>query len=97
KEDYFSELEIVIEELVAYVSYHFKNEEQLMLESDYPNIKAHKKQHSIMTAHVYGYMLRFKSNRESQRNIAIDINDFIKLWLFDHIASEDMNLAKYLK
>jgi hemerythrin len=95
--DYLYDLDKVIKELVAYVSFHFKNEEKLMVKAGYTNLKEHKKEHSIMTAHVHGYLFRFKSENESQRNIAIDINDFVKSWLIEHIADEDMKLAEYLK
>ncbi|MBF0195219.1 MAG: hemerythrin family protein [Magnetococcales bacterium] len=93
--DYLFDLGEIIEELVAYVKFHFKSEEKLMISSGYPNIMQHRKAHKIMTAHVHGYMFRFKSKSESQRNIVVDINDFIKFWFIDHIANDDMNLAKY--
>jgi hemerythrin len=96
-DDDLSDLDKVIKKLVDYVSFHFKNEEKLMLKIGYPNLKEHKKEHRIMTRRVYEYLSRFKSENESQRAIIIDINDFIKSWLIEHIADKDMNLAEYLK
>ncbi|MBF0380179.1 MAG: hemerythrin family protein [Magnetococcales bacterium] len=95
--NYMFDFEEIIGELVSYVSFHFKNEEKLMTKLGYPNQLWHKKQHNLMKAHVHGYLYRFKSDKESQKNIAIDINDFIKTWLINHIAKEDMTFANYMK
>ncbi|MBF0381326.1 MAG: hemerythrin family protein [Magnetococcales bacterium] len=96
KKENIDELDNIIEELVNYTSVHFENEEKLMSTANYPYFKQHRLKHKMMLAHVHGYLVRFNSENESKRNIAVDINDFIKSWLEIHIEMEDMYLGNYL-
>jgi hemerythrin-like metal-binding protein len=90
------DLDGIIIDLIKYIDTHFKFEEELMRSSDYPHCKRHRYEHKTMMAHVQGYLIRYKSDKESSREISIDIHDFIKSWITNHIAAEDKGLSHYL-
>ena len=89
-------LDSTINDLIDYTDTHFTFEKELMLTADFPNLKQHICEHKKMMAQAIGYLIRYKSKRESSREIAIDIHDFIKSWFTNHIAAEDKGLSHYL-
>jgi hemerythrin-like metal-binding protein len=83
-----------LEKLIDYTQYHFKHEEDMMAEYDYPGLEAHKKEHRDMVARVEelveDYNLRGKEALE-------DTADFLKHWLVSHIQVVDQRYSEYLR
>ncbi len=81
-------------ELVDYTKYHFEREEQMMRENGYPDYEPHKRQHEEMIAKVGEFLAAYEKDRE---NTIDELTQFLKAWLFSHIAGTDQKYAPYLK
>lgn len=92
----FSDEEIsqTIALLIDYVEKHFEREEQLFIESDYPDVDKHLEMHKDITKTVKDIAQVYKSDPS-----AINIDEvmvFLKKWLTNHIMKADQGYAKYL-
>jgi hemerythrin len=74
------------EGLLAYVGTHFRDEEALMQAHEFPGLEAHTKEHEHLTAHVLALKDRFAHEGPS---VASETTQFLRRWLFSHIASSD--------
>ncbi len=82
-----------LQELVDYTKYHFEREERMMVENEYPDYEAHKRQHEAMIAKVSGFMQAYDKDRESTVE---EITAFLKDWLLQHIAGTDQKYSSHL-
>lgn len=79
-------LNLVFDEVREYTEYHFKTEEELMTSRNYSMISEHKKIHENFIHKLY----YFKEQIEMQnKEIDKQLCQFLKDWLFGHIANED--------
>lgn len=93
----FSDEEIAqtISCLIDYVEKHFEREEELFMNSDYPDVAKHLEMHKDITKTVKDIALIYKTNPSS---INIDeVLVFLKKWLTNHIMKADQGYAGYLK
>ena len=76
----------VIGELADYVSDHFRCEEDLMEQFDYPDLMAHQRQHVQFAAMVEGFHRKY-----SQGEIGLEDEMLRSLteWFIGHIRHED--------
>jgi hemerythrin-like metal-binding protein len=81
-------------ELLDYTEYHFKREEELMVQSGYRDYEGHKAQHDQMRGQVKLYLKRYE---EQGRAVLPEVASHLKLWLLQHIAVTDRKLAPYLE
>ena len=86
-------IEINLDELIKYTVYHFKTEEDLMLEYKDPNYEAHKKAHDALKAKAIEYKTRFDNNED----ILADLVTFLQDWLISHIKGIDMKYVELFK
>ena len=84
------EMRMIIDELVDYTLTHFAFEETLMEDADYPSLKSHKEMHEEFARQVSELRRRF----ENEEDTAVELNNLMVTWLFNHILSED---ARYVK
>jgi hemerythrin-like metal-binding protein len=82
-----------LDELLAYTEYHFKREEDLMVEHGYRDYEGHKAQHDQMRTQVKLYLKRYE---ERGREVLPELANHLKLWLLQHIAGTDKRLAPYV-
>eukprot|EP01027_Heterolobosea_sp_BB2_P007656 GEZU01011377.1.p1 GENE.GEZU01011377.1~~GEZU01011377.1.p1 ORF type:complete len:253 (+),score=54.13 GEZU01011377.1:51-809(+) len=68
----------VLDDLLDYTSFHFKEEEQLMEKYGYPNTESHKEVHNRLVAKVMQVRYLFK---QGQEDISHDVLEFLKEWL----------------
>lgn len=81
--------------LIDYVEKHFEREEELFVNSDYPDTKQHLAMHKDITKTVKDIAVIYKTNPS-----AININEvlvFLKKWLTNHIMKADQGYVEYLK
>lgn len=83
-----------LKEIVDYTVYHFKREEELMKECDYPDFESHKKTHEAMISKVNEYLDAYEKNSEGA---ICDITRFLKTWLIEHIAGTDQQYSPYMQ
>jgi hemerythrin len=75
----------VIDELVDYTLTHFAFEETMLEDVDYAELDAHKVFHDQFIQQVREIRERF----EEHEIAAIELNNLMVTWLFNHILNED--------
>lgn len=83
----------VIKELVEYTQDHFKNEETLMQNVQYPEIDEHKVEHQILIEEVAVYKERLLDSFPEVRQ---DFYRFLREWLINHILESDKKFGAYV-
>lgn len=81
----------LFDRLLEYTNVHFRNEEEVMRRTGYPDLQAHQDEHRKMT-HEVMELYKDKRNLFSE-NVA----DFLRSWLTNHILDVDHRLAVFLK
>ncbi len=83
----------VLNELANYTAFHFGTEENLFEKFGYPEANTHKRQHSDLVADV----LKYKGSYDSGKSVlTMDIMNFLKDWLINHIAGSDKKYSAFL-
>lgn len=78
--------------LLVYTREHFVNEENLMLQINYPDYLAHKAEHEKLTNRAME-LIESDSTAES----TLTLLQFLKDWLRLHILGWDMKYKKYMR
>ncbi len=84
----------VLHELVDYTIYHFGNEEQYFKKFGYSDTENHLKQHTMFVDKIKKIAADFEAGDAS---ISIDLVDFLKDWLINHILKIDKKYVKFFK
>ncbi len=84
----------IVSKLLNYSQNHFADEEKLMRECQYPDIANHLAEHEKFIAKVSDYRDNFNL---TSRMTAIDILNFLKEWLVNHILVTDKKYAPFIK
>src|SRR5579883_172590 len=84
----------ILDRLVQYTAAHFAHEERLMRLSDYPGLETHHAEHEALTQKVLELQREFAAGRTS---ISVQVLQFLRTWLQQHIQHSDMEYAPYLK
>ena len=82
----------ILSKLTDFSLYHFKNEEKYMLNMDYPKFKEHKELHREYIYQVAMYNTELLSVNPPK---LIDIINFVKNWLDNHILKEDIKYEQF--
>jgi len=83
----------VLQELIQYVNTHFKTEEDYMVKYSYPEYEAHRYEHEKLTDEVKRFYEDFNAGRAL---LTIQIMNFLRNWLMDHIVVKDKKFGKFL-
>lgn len=83
----------VINELVDYTLSHFAFEEELMEESNYMFINAHKRVHNLFVRKVSSYVERFGAGEDISAELLVTL----KTWLINHIKNDDRDYSKIVR
>jgi hemerythrin-like metal-binding protein len=81
-----------LDELTDYTKKHFFEEEKLMFVYSYPQYESHKALHTDFVTKIKE--MRKKADAGEVR-ITIELADFLKKWLVDHIIGVDKKYAEY--
>jgi len=90
-----SDIEITLNELIEYTHYHFKEEEEFMVEFalDPRHLEHHLKAHQ----HFLDEVLILKDSfSEGNLDAAKNLLDFLSNWLAYHILGEDQNYSRQI-
>jgi hemerythrin len=90
-----SEVAKVLEALVAYVDFHFADEERLIAAAHYPDLDAHRDLHQWLRGQVMAYVDDYTANPRAV--MAAELFEFLSDWLICHIMSEDMRFRPWLE
>jgi hemerythrin len=83
----------ILDELVKYTTFHFEREEQLFAYTSYPDAARHKKEHDDLTKQVLAIQKRYKDGAPA---LTLEVMNFLKDWLYDHILGSDGRFGPYL-
>jgi len=82
--------------LSHYTEEHFKDEEVLMLQYNYPDYPLHKKKHTKFINELFELKRDGENKNFDSSYLLIRIRSQIVNWLFDHIKETDVKMADYL-
>lgn len=88
-----STVEGILEELLEYTGWHFRHEERLMQQSEYPGYFEHKKEHENLVTQAVDLFKKYQDGDESVPGLLMP---FLKDWLTNHILGTDMKTGAYL-
>ncbi len=83
----------VLFELINYVNTHFKTEEEYMVKYSYEEYEQHRYEHEKLTDEVKRFYQDFNTGKAV---LSIQIMNFLRNWLMDHILIKDKHLGKFL-
>ncbi len=85
----------VVDELTSYTVTHFRDEEELMRQHNYPDLENHKSIHELFVNKVSVAAEKLKAG---ERVAPADLYNFLKGWLVNHIEEQDRDgFAPYIK
>lgn len=83
----------ILEQLEAYIGYHFQTEEKFLLKQNNDDIKSHLAEHQFFTSRVSDFMAQYYSGKV---NISYNLILFLKDWLITHIQQRDYSCRHLL-
>jgi hemerythrin-like metal-binding protein len=83
----------IVDELISYTAMHFKEEEQVMAKAGYPDLAKHKEIHKALVGKVLDVQKKLKSG---QATVGIDLLNFLKDWLVNHIKGTDKKYGQHI-
>lgn len=81
----------IIKRMEEYTVYHFGTEEKHFVEFHYEQAESHKAEHRGFIAKVEDFQKRFS---ESNIELTIEVMNFLKDWLLNHIKVSDKKFTK---
>jgi hemerythrin len=87
-------LEGALDALVDYTVYHFKSEEALMREFDYPRYEHHKQEHDTLTAQALDFRTRLLGGKPVNTE---EFLNFLFNWLTRHIMDQDKKIGSFIE
>ena len=84
----------LIERLLSYMVLHFTTETNLMVESNYPDLENHRKEHDAALAMVSWLEVAYRTGEPCAPE---DTINFIEFWAQDHIPGPDARFEEFLK
>lgn len=82
----------ILSELVEYTQTHFKAEEDAMRKHGYPDLAVQEKEHKALIEQVAAAQNKIASGNAM---LSMEIMDFLKAWLVNHIQGEDKKYGKF--
>lgn len=83
----------ILVNMVNYTKFHFSTEEDYFDKYNYPDTEQHKQEHAIFVAKVSEFQEKAKINKFL---ITLEILDFLKNWLVEHISRSDKAYTEFL-
>lgn len=84
--------ERILRRLAEYTRIHFAVEESLMRILHYPEYEEHTQEHEELIGQVADLQKKF---RDDGLNISMDLLQFLKAWLTEHIIKSDQDYAPH--
>ena len=83
----------ILKELIDYTEYHFATEEKYFDQYGYPESEIHKGQHRKLIKKANELQMKHESG---EYVITLDVMNFLRDWLQDHILGSDKLYSNYL-
>ena len=91
-------LTVILDRLVERTREHFRSEEGMLDRHGYPGLAAHRAEHGRLLTDVKTLRERWPSTGDdaAQRASAIEVADYLRLWLIEHIQVTDRPYKPFL-
>lgn len=86
-------LKEIIAELIEYTKTHFRYEEELMKNNGYEDLVKHKASHELFVDRIIDFQEEYL---KGEILLSIDIINFLRDWLINHIAGSDQKYSQIL-
>ena len=84
----------IIDELIRYTEIHFSFEEDMLREKGYSKLVRHQAVHKTLVGQVVELRQKYLA---SKLTLSVEVMQFLKSWLADHIMGHDQQYAAELK
>ena len=84
----------VIYELFEYTNNHFKEEEKMLEEKNYPHLDTHKVEHTNFIKRLSEINVEF--NKSKDKETAKELLFFVKQWIIEHTSMYDLDYKNYI-
>jgi len=88
------QLPSLLDRLITYAKYHFRWEEQMLEENQYPELEKHRKGHRMLTEQIVDFQKRLESGKVVA---GAEVLRFLRHWITDHIVETDFRYARYFR
>lgn len=88
------EIARLLDELIEYAKYHFSAEEDFMRSNGYHNTDQHVFEHFSFIYHVLSLKKQLDNNAGQ---LSLDIFNFIRDWILEHILQCDAEMGKAIR
>ena len=88
------QLPVLLNNLVTYADYHFRWEEQMLEQKQYPELQQHRRGHVVLTEQIRDFKKRYESGK-AVAGAAVML--FLRNWFTNHILETDFRYAKYFR
>lgn len=86
-------LAATLEQLIRYVSYHFRHEENFFMRTNYPDYAIHKAEHERWMARVSDLYVDARSKPPSQ--LAQEVDKMLHDFVYQHVMTVDRKFGLY--
>ncbi len=83
----------LLTQLVDYSDYHFRTEDNYMIENEYPLFLTHRKEHLAYIKKMGEWITAFE---DKKTNLSKDILEFLCHWWKSHVIQSDLKYARYI-
>jgi len=84
----------ILDELVHYTEEHFSYEENMLRQRRYTKLTGHQAEHKRLTGQVVELREKYRNNTIT---LSVEVMQFLKNWLANHIMGHDQQYAAELK
>ena len=91
-----SKLNTILDFLIDYAAKHFRDEEKIQQQYNYPDFANHKKIHEAFKADVAMLAKQFYSEGPTVSLVG-KVNSFLGAWLVNHIKYEDLKIGRHIR
>lgn len=92
-----SALSITFDKLKTYVQEHFRDEEALLEDCNYPDLEAHKRLHLEFEDWITTARESFRCNPDTAHVVGGNLQVFLRDWMLAHILKADQAYKNYIK
>lgn len=85
----------ILNYLADYTNYHFKEEEKLQEELNYPGLKEHKEKHDEFRKVIDDLHLMLMEEEGPSEAFAKAVETNVRDWFYSHIIRYDRSIAEY--
>ncbi len=83
----------ILTEIGSYARFHFKSEENFMIEYNYPKLKEQEDEHKKL---IDEFLVESVKIEDHPRDL-MNMYDFLLKWFVDHTSSKDLEIGEFIK